>query len=422
MKKNIILEIGRIKEMMGLINENDNKIIDEQGVKLALGTTFRGDLVPAGPQDIGFTLTTESGSFRNYVKSIENKLKARKIPVVNKATVQQIIKAIYGQYKDFDFDKQFQTFEERSNKIMEYMDNISKEAWLKSKTENTMFYTYILENNNYYRIWNTLNKSKKENRNIVVDNFETQKKQKTGSQKKADVSALVFEDTSSAGTKFKSGSPELTTDYIQKFNNSFRSVLENALAQAREQQTSTVTYPGNFYISEINIVSSSSKVPQTKLPAPYTTTPTDTRGFLALSTDRAKALKTLVDEFIKNNNIITNDKTIVTVESKGEHGDGTSGPDWDKNKGANHPDYTNAQMAQVTITFAVIPKVETPPEEPETIITSPDGYSLTVSAKTRGGGIIIRIPKIKFNPPQIRGGGPFKTKGGRTAPECPVFD
>ncbi len=35
MKKNIILEIGRIKEMMGLINENDNKIIDEQGVKLA---------------------------------------------------------------------------------------------------------------------------------------------------------------------------------------------------------------------------------------------------------------------------------------------------------------------------------------------------------------------------------------------------
>ena len=58
MKKNIILEIGRIKEMMGLINENDNKIIDEQGVKLALGTTFRGDLVPAGPQDINKTFTT----------------------------------------------------------------------------------------------------------------------------------------------------------------------------------------------------------------------------------------------------------------------------------------------------------------------------------------------------------------------------
>jgi hypothetical protein len=303
---------------------------------------------------------------------------------------------------------------------MKYMDNISKEVWSNSKTENAYFYSWITQNNQWSQINSIIDKSKKENRNIVVDNFQTQKKQRTGSQKKADVSALVFEDTSSAETKFKSGSPELTPDYIQKFNNSFRSVLENALAQAREQQTSTVTYPGNFYISEINIISSSSKVPQTKLPAPYTTTPTDTRGFLALSTDRAKALKTLVDEFIKNNNIITNDKTIVTVESKGEHGDGTSGPDWDKNKGANHPDYTNAQMAQVTITFAVIPKVET--EEPETIITSPDGYSLTVAGRTRGGGIIIRIPKIKFNPPQIRGGGPFKTKGGRTAPECPVFD
>jgi hypothetical protein len=422
MKKNIILEIGRIKEMMGLINENDNKIIDEQRVKLALGTTFKGDLVPAGPRDMSKTFTTESGGFRNYVKSIEKLFKAKKIPIVNKPTVEQIIKAQYSNRGDLPLDKRAQFFEERANDLMKYMDNISKEVWLNSKTENAYFYSWITQNNQWSQINSIIDKSKKENRNIVVDNFQTQKKKRTEPQKKTEVSTLVFEDTSSAETKFKSGSPELTPDYIQKFNDSFKSVLENALAQAREQQTSTVTYPGNFYISEINIISSSSKVPQTKLPAPYTTTPTDTRGFLALSTDRAKSLKTLVDEFIKNNNIITNDKTIVTVESKGEHGDGTSGPDWDKNKGANHPDYTNAQMAQVTITFAVIPKVETSPEEPETIITSPDGYSLTVAGRTRGGGIIIRIPKIKFNPPQIRGGGPFKTKGGRTAPECPVFD
>ena len=44
-----------------------------------------------------------------------------------------------------------------------------------------------------------------------------------------------------------------------------------------------VSFPGRIYIAEIIIKSSSSKVPQSKLPAPYTTdpkNPQDTTGFL----------------------------------------------------------------------------------------------------------------------------------------------
>ena len=66
---------------------------------------------------------------------------------------------------------------------------------------------------------------------------------------------------------------------MEAFKQGFRETLDSAIAQAQEQETEQVKFPGIVYISEVKVNSSSSRVPQTGLPEPYKTSEKDTSGF-----------------------------------------------------------------------------------------------------------------------------------------------
>lgn len=290
------------------------------------------------------------------------------------------------------------------NKLQEFMDDTSKQVMEGSKTENPEFYAYAIRKST--SLLNRLKGTKKKTRSVIANNVKTQKEE---IPKQVEMPMVQYSDADiPLDTKFATGSPELKEGYAQSFSESFSDALKatrNEIIKNNKQEG--VTFPRKYYIKDITIVSSSSKVPHSKLPEPYYTDPNDpndTEGFLRLSEDRAKSMMNLVQQYIKDNSdfIVTNGNTTTSIDAKGENGDGTSGPEWDKSKGSQHKDYLDAQMAKVLITFTVTPRM-TPPEIDKPIITQSNGYSLEVSGKTRRKfkmSFDFRLPRIK-----LRGGG-----------------
>ena len=436
MKKNIIVEINRIKEMMGLsVNDTENRI-DEQ---LAIGFGRKKGLLPSiereyGGPIVGLFFNTDDKNFRKFKRDKEDDvvraMERRKNPLKlkgEKISVEELISVI-----GIINEKQNPSIlDERSASLEKYMDPESKRIWSECKVRNAYFYYYILGGQPPHRsdkLLSTISSTNKRRaRGISVGDYESQNEKRQTEPKKVEgITAVDYLDSTPTDTKFELGSPKLNPDYVETFKQLFRETLDLAIAQAQKQETEQVKFPGIVYISEVKINSSSSRVPQTGLPEPYKTSEKDTSGFLALSKDRALALEALIKEFIQdtNNNIVTDGNTKFTINFQGEHGDGTSGPDWDRTKGNKHPDYKEAQMAEMTITFQIAPRV-TPEEMIEEKITEADGYSIGVTGFYRDT-LVIRIPKIKFNLGKWfrrLGNGTYEAKPqlSRTMPPCPEF-
>jgi len=304
------------------------------------------------------------------------------------------------------------------NKLYSMMDEESKSIMDSSKEINPAFYAYVVKSSE--SLMDAFERTKRDTRSVIVDNTKTQKSEaKPGGQ--VEVPKMVFSDSDiPLGNKFATGSPNLKTEYIAQFDSIFTKILEeNRKSMIKNNTDSSVTFPGRYLIKDITIVSSSSKVPQSKLPAPYTTNPkdpNDTEGFLRLSEDRAKSMMNMVKKYLDSNskNIVIAKDFTESINAKGENGDGTSGPDWDRNKGSQHKDYLDAQQAKVIITFAVIPRIkESDDITSQPTISGGDGFIITVSAYKRGK------TKIKFIPPTFRFKGGSSKNVGTTL--CPIF-
>lgn len=304
----------------------------------------------------------------------------------------------------------YKKYKSSLEKLESMMDEVSLKVWETTKEVNPAFYLFIFDKSD--GILNQLSSVRKKTRSIIVDNSKTiQDVPKTPEE--VEVPSLAFTDTDvNFDNKFATGSPNLKSEYIQGFAQSLSKMMKDTKDLLIKNNTNpAVSFPGRIYISEIIIKSSSSKVPQSKLPAPYTTDPNnpqDTTGFLNLSKDRAESMKKLVEKFISDNSrvVFTDEKTKMEVDFKGKNGDGTSGIPWDKSKGSQDPAYLEAQYANIYIKFTVQPKIDTTPEStPEPIETN--GYVLKISGERRGKFYI----DFNFTPPNMSIGG-FKGFSG----------
>jgi len=304
----------------------------------------------------------------------------------------------------------YKKYESSLKKLESMMDEVSLKVWETTKEVNPAFYLFIFRKSE--DILGLLSSVRKKTRSIIVDNSKTiQDVPKTPEE--VEVPSLAFTDTDvNFDNKFATGSPNLKSEYIQGFTQSLSKMMKDTKDLLIKNNTNpAVSFPGRIYISEIIIKSSSSKVPQSKLPAPYTTDPNnpqDTTGFLNLSKDRAESMKKLVEKFISDNSrmVFTDEKTKMEVDFKGKNGDGTSGIPWDKSKGSQDPAYLEAQYANIYIKFTVQPKIDTTPEStPEPIETN--GYVLKISGERRGKFYI----DFNFTPPNMSIGG-FKGFSG----------
>tara|TARA_R110002153_G_scaffold270113_1_gene436276 strand:- start:61 stop:1326 length:1266 start_codon:yes stop_codon:yes gene_type:complete len=297
------------------------------------------------------------------------------------------------------------------------MSEESKSVMDSSKEINPAFYAYVIKSSD--SLVGVFNRTKRDSRSVTVDNSESQKL--GTSPNEVEVPKLIFSDSDiPLKNKFATGSPNLKNEYVTQFDSTFTDILESYKNDMVKNNTdSRITFPGKYLIKDITIVSSSSKVPHTRLPEPYTTDPkdpNDTEGFLRLSEDRAESMMKMVKNYISSNsdNFIMDKNFTESVNARGENGDGTSGPDWDKNKGSQHQDYLDAQQAKVIITFAVIPSFIKDDDIPTPDISS-NGFILTVSATKRGKTEI----SLNFRPKSRRyKGGKVKNAGSTL---CPIF-
>ncbi len=303
-------------------------------------------------------------------------------------------------------------------KLYSVMSEESKSVMDSSKEINPAFYAYVIKSSD--SLVDVFNRTKRDSRSVTVDNS---KSQKLGtSPNEVEVPKLIFSDSDiPLKNKFATGSPNLKNEYVTQFDSTFTDLLVSYKNDMIKNNTdSRITFPGKYLIKDITIISSSSKVPHTRLPEPYTTDPkdpNDTEGFLRLSEDRAESMMKMVKNYISSNsdNLIMDKNFTESVSAKGENGDGTSGPDWDKNKGSQHQDYLDAQQAKVIITFAVIPSFIKDDDIPTPDISS-NGFILTVSATKRSKTEI----SLDFRPKSKRyKGGKVKNAGSTL---CPIFN
>ena len=272
-------------------------------------------------------------------------------------------------------------------KLESMMDEVSLKVWETTKKVNPAFYLYIFFKSD--NILGALSTVRKKTRSIIVDNSKTIQ-DVPNAPETVEVPSLSFTDTDvSFNNKFETGSPNLKSEYIQGFTQSLSKMIKDTKdLLIKNNANPAVSFPGRIYIAEIIIKSSSSKVPQSKLPAPYTTdpkNPQDTTGFLNLSKDRVESMKKLIEKFISDNSrmVFSDEKTKMELDFKGKNGDGTSGIDWDASKGSQDPAYLDAQYANIYIKFTVQPKIDIKPEStPESIETN--GYILKISGERRG--------------------------------------
>ena len=213
--------------------------------------------------------------------------------------------------------------------------------------------------------------------------------------------------------------PELKSSYKSELPKILKNGFSDALKQFREQY-SEVKFPGPIYVGSIQVFSSSSRVPQDNMKnARYRTGKNGTpEGYKNLSEDRGKALQEFILSFIKSDkSIVTDGNTkVLDMNFLGQNGDGTSGPEWDPSKGAQHQDYLNAQYAYVVITFTAVPEPQIPTPIPPKDIND---FSIRSSAEGRGR-IFINLNLPKLNLPKVNLGGVRLFSTGKDL-SCPVW-
>lgn len=307
-----------------------------------------------------------------------------------------------------------QTFKQREEQLMKFMDDISKQVGERSKKNNYPFWVWAVTQHGG-ELLNGL--QGKKNPSIVMDDLESIK-QVPMPQPKVEIPSMVVNDKQiPMDAKFAIGSPVLDASYQKELP----AFLKQSFAKAVEDYRNSykdLKFAGPVYVSGIKVTSSSSRIPQDNMKNErYRTGANGTPdGYKNLSYDRGKALLDFLLQFIKSDSsIITDGNTKVSeIDFLGENKDGTSGPDYDKAKGNDF--YKQFQQAYITLEFAAIPDV---PPIPQPEIKTVTDYSIRASGEGRKRLYIdLNLPDIKL--PSFKIGGVVTQSTGRDI-ACPIF-
>ena len=380
------------------------------------------------------SLSTEDksyNSFKNKINTYKNRVEGEKekgydVSKFNKLNLSLWAEGIYGISKN-SREKTLTLVDGQNSKraqknydyLVSKMDDTSKQVMNEIKEKLPSFYGYVIYRSHI--LISRMSGTKKSSQNVLV----MKAGQKTATEEKpkqVEMPTIEFTDSGIPfDSKFESCSPQLKSEYVNTFKDSFSKALKSSLEAARQNNPSpdTISFPGVYYIKSIKVVASSSRVPHTKnCDAKYyiNNDGNNEQGFLNLSTDRANSIKNLVTQYISDNSKFVKTAGGETLFDMTEV-IGATGPEWDPTKGNTHEDYRKNQMAKVIITFMVVPKIvppqSTPDEEPPT-----QGYKVTISGKGKKEWRI-DLPRIRF-PKRRIGRGTIVRPTGRTD-SCPSF-
>jgi hypothetical protein len=394
------------------------KVISEQ---LSAGVT-------KGPDFSSRTYDSNNPGFEKFLNSIKAKLqslsnlnytegkKPQYDAVVRDAAGLSTLTFDKNKKEWVESDKEggLQTFKQREEQLMKFMDDVSKQVGERSKKNNYPFWVWAVTKHGG-ELLNGL--QGKKNPTIVMDDLESIK-QVPMPQPKVEVPSMVVNDKQiPVDAKFMIGSPVLDDSYQKELptflKQSFTKAVEDYRNLYKELQ-----FAGQIYVSGIKVTSSSSRIPQDNMKNErYRTGPNGTPdGYKNLSQDRGKALLNSLLQFIKSDSsIITDVNTKISeVDFLGDNGDGTSGPEYDKAKGNDF--YKQYQQAYITLEFAAIPTIPPPPQPQIKTVTD---YSIRASGEGRKHLYIdLNLPDIKL--PSFKIGGVITQGTGRDI-ACPVF-
>jgi hypothetical protein len=384
--------------------------------------------VTKGPDFSSRTYDSNNPGFEKFLNSIKAKLqslsnlnytegkKPQYDAVVRDAAGLSTLTFDKNKKEWVESDKEggLQTFKQREEQLMKFMDDVSKQVGERSKKNNYPFWVWAVTKHGG-ELLNGL--QGKKNPTIVMDDLESIK-QVPMPQPKVEVPSMVVNDKQiPVDAKFMIGSPVLDDSYQKELptflKQSFTKAVEDYRNLYKELQ-----FAGQIYVSGIKVTSSSSRIPQDNMKNErYRTGPNGTPdGYKNLSQDRGKALLNSLLQFIKSDSsIITDVNTKISeVDFLGDNGDGTSGPEYDKAKGNDF--YKQYQQAYITLEFAAIPTI--PPTVKPEIKTVTD-YSIRASGEGRKHLYIdLNLPDIKL--PSFKIGGVITQGTGRDI-ACPVF-
>jgi hypothetical protein len=396
------------------------KVISEQ---LSAGVT-------KGPDFSSRTYDSNNPGFEKFLNSIKAKLQSLSNLNYTEGKKPQYDAAVRDaaglstltfdknkkEWVESDKEGGLQTFKQREEQLMKFMDDVSKQVGERSKKNNYPFWVWAVTKHGG-ELLNGL--QGKKNPTIVMDDLESIKQVPMPQPNITIPSMLVDDKQIPLNSKFKIGSPLLEENYKKDFP----SFIKQAFAKAVEEYKSgykDLEFPGPVYISGIKVTSSSSTIPHGKnMPAKYQNAEGSTEGFKNLSEDRGKALLDFILQYVQSDkSIVTDSNTRVSeIDFLGENGDGTSGPKWNSDAyKANPTQYTNNQQAFVTLEFAAIPK---PPTPPPPVVKAVNDFSIRASGEGRKRFFIeLDLPRI--NLPSFRIGGLRIGSSGRDI-GCPIF-
>lgn len=274
------------------------------------------------------------------------------------------------------------------NGLTDYMDEESKKEFENLKEKNPIFYGYMTKK--VSNLLTILNNSTNKSKNCIVYSTGTQSNLiPADNNQEFELEVFVTEDNkTSYANKFVTGSAEISPQYAENYKNDLLTQFGAALNQMREsyKDDTSVSFPGGIYIKGIEIISSSSKVPQDNMRNErYRTGPNGTPdGYQNLADDRANSMKELIEGIISSNsNIVMAPGADIKIDSKG-----AQGPEW---KGKMGPEYLEHQKAIIKIKFQVPAERKTEPEIELPRLTTEDGFAVVVTGKRRkdftpGGG------------------------------------
>jgi len=322
-----------------------------------------------------------------------------------------------NKYVETPLENNSKPFEKKSKKLMRYMDDTSKQVAQRAIEKSYPFWVWVV-NTKANALMNLLRGKK--NASVVMDDMESVREVPMPKPEVKMPEVAMDDKKIPLNSKFDTGSPELKESYKSELPQILKKGFSDAIKQFRKQY-SEIIFPGAVYVGSIRVFSSSSRVPQDNMNNPrYKTGPNGSpEGYKNLSEDRGRALQEFILEFIKSDkSIVTDGNTqVLDINFLGKNGDGTSGPDWDSSKGAQHQDYLKSQYAYVVITFTAIPEPPTPPPSESMDIND---FSIRSSAEGRDSYFINwNIPKLNF--PEINLGGGIRLFSTGKDLRCETF-
>lgn len=270
------------------------------------------------------------------------------------------------------------------NGLTDYMDEESIQEFENLKEKNPIFYGYLTKK--VGKLLEILNNSTKKSKNCIVYSTGTQSNLiPADNNQEFELEVFVTADNkTSYDNKFVTGSAEINPQYGENYKNDLLTQFGTALNQMKEtyKNDTSVSFPGGIYIKGIEIISSSSKVPQDNMRNErYRTGPNGTPdGYQNLADDRANSMKELIEGIISSNsNIVMAPGADIKIDSKG-----AQGPEW---KGKMGPEYLEHQKAIIKIKFQVPAERKTEPEIELPRLTTEDGFAVVVTGKKEGSSI-----------------------------------